>query len=251
MKITLTIAILLNLLLPPFALANMTVLKEANQLFSQAVDTDNSKEAVILLDKALLRYEQLYRDQPTGRLAYNIGNTYYQLGNKAMALVFYKRAAKDIPGDENLLHNMQLVREELHLDNSADQPTHPWLPAFVHLKIWHVLSLYTLFWLTATIRYTKKSFMPFAAPATILFICLATSTILGMEILPKKTPEGVITAPDTIARQGNGRSFEPSFKDPLPLGLEFKIHEKRGYWLRIQTNNGEECWVPTRSCEII
>lgn len=251
MKFTTAIIILLSLTLPPIALANTTILREANQFFSQAVDTDNPKEAAILLDKALLRYEQLYRDQPAGRLAYNIGNTYYQQGNKAMALVFYKRAIKDIPGDENLLHNMQVVREELHLDNSHDQPTHPWLPAFVHLKLWHIISLYILFWLTATIHYIRKNIMPFGVPATVLLLCLATSTILGMEILHPKTPEGIITAPDTMARQGNGRSFEPSFKEPLPLGLEFKILEKRGYWLRIQINSGEECWIPARSCEIV
>lgn len=243
------ITILLCLVMPMLTHAEPNILTEANQFFSEGVDTENKAEAALLLDKALLRYEQLYRDHPSGRLAYNIGNTYYKLDNKPMALVFYKRAMTTIPGDENLNHNMQIVREELQLNQPAPASSHPWLPSFVKLQHWHILSLYVLFWITATIRLIRRRFMAIMIPGLLLFLCLAGSTVIGMEILQPKPAEGVITAPDTIARQGNGRSFEPSFNEPLKAGMECTILEKRGYWLRIQLNQGEECWIPARSCE--
>ena len=252
MKTIVTLAILLMLHAPSFASSDSPILTEANTLFGQAVDTDNTAESAVLLDKALLRYEQLYRDQPSGRLAYNIGNTYYQMGNKAMALVFYKRAQATIPTDQNLRHNLELVREELQLEHSPPQTIFPWLPTFFHTNDLPLfLVLYGLFWLTASIRYAKNNFMPLAVPISLLLLCLISSTIIGMKLLQPASQEGVITTADVIGRQGNGRSFEPSFSEPLAPGTELTILEKRGYWLRIQLNQGEECWIPARSCEII
>jgi len=246
------IATLLTILMPSLGFSETPLLTEANSLFGQAVDTENSQDSALLLDKALLRYEQLYRDQPTGRLAYNIGNTYYQMGNKPMALIFYKRAKADIPNDSNLLHNMQLVREELHLENSQQKATISWLPNVFHTYRLHLfLTFYGLCWITASIRYAKKKFMPLAIPLCLLLLTLASSTIIGMDLLQPAKKEGVIISADTVGRQGNGRNFEPSFNEPLPLGTEFTIKEKRGYWLLIQLGQGEECWIPTRSCEAV
>ena len=251
MKFTIIITLLTTLLLPPLVLAEPDLLVEANQFFGQAVDTENQAEAAPLLDKALLRYEQLYRDHPTGRLAYNIGNTYYQLGNKPMALVYYKRAITTMPQDQNLRHNMEIVRNELQLKENTDQDQTRWLPAFILLQHWHVLGLYALFWITASVRYAKKSFMPLPVPTLLLFLCLAGSTLIGMERLQPKSDQGVIISSDTIGRQGNGRNFEPCAKEPLQVGLEFTVLEKRGYWLRIELDQDKECWIPSRSCEII
>jgi tetratricopeptide (TPR) repeat protein len=252
MKTITTIILFLILFFPSQGFSSSQTLNEANTFFAQAVDTENRQEADILLDKALLRYEQLYRDHPSGRLAYNIGNTYYQQGNKPMALVYYKRAFKDIPTDKNLLHNLELVREELHLDNSQPETMLPWLPAVLHTyRLPIFFSLYTLFWITASMRYAKRRLMPLTIPVVLLFLSLAGSTIIGMEYLQPRKPEGIIIAADTMGRQGNGRSFEPSFDKPLTPGTEFQILEKRGYWLRIKLNQGEECWIPTRSCEIV
>lgn len=244
--------ILLLLLLPSVGFSQEPVLSEANRFFGQAMDTENPADGLVLLDKALLRYEQLYRDHPAGRLAYNIGNTYYKMGNKAMALVYYKRAAKTIPADENLIHNLELVREELQLSSLPPQTGIPWLPIFLTTNMKHLfLACYVLFWITITLRYAKKQIMPLAIPLTLLFLTLASSTLIGMHVLQPAPQEGVITLPDTMARQGNGRSFEPSFEDPLAVGQEFQVLEKRGYWLRIQLKQGEECWIPARSCELI
>ncbi len=244
--------IVLLLIFPSLGLTSSPLLTEANSFFSQAVDTENSAEAAILLDKALLRYEQLYRDQPSGRLAYNIGNTYYQMNDKPMALVFYKRAMVTIPSDSNLLHNMEFVRQKLQLENIADQTKTSWYPAFLTTNLLPIfLILYGLFWTTAIIRQVKKQMMPIAIPFCLFFLCLASSTIIGMALLQPASQTGVITSADIMGRQGNGRNFEPSFNEPLKPGSEFTILEKRGYWLRIQLDQGEECWVPSRSCEII
>ena len=251
MRRLLTLATIAVLLLPSLGFSQNTTITEANTFFEQAVDTENHAEATPLLDKALLRYEQLYRDHPTGRLAYNIGNTYYQLDNKPMALVFYKRAKAALPNDNNIQHNLDLVREELHLDTTEPQET-TWIPATIQThKTQLFLIFYGLFWLTACVRHTKKKMMPLIIPIALLFLTLASTTIIGMEYLQPATPEGVIITSDTTGRQGNGRNFEPSFKKPLPIGTECTILEKRGYWLRIQLKQDKECWIPARSCEVI
>ncbi|MDA3970113.1 MAG: tetratricopeptide repeat protein [Desulfobulbaceae bacterium] len=251
MKITIIITLFL-LFLPTAGFCQEPILDEANKLFSQGVDTDNQDEALVLLDKALLRYEQLYRDQPAGRLAYNIGNTYYQMNNKPMALVYYKRALKSIPTDQNLKHNLELVREELHLSSLPDPEGVLWLPVSFTANIQYIfLACYGFFWITAAMRYAKKEIMPLGIPLCFLCLTLASSTPIGLEFLQPTAKEGVITLSDTMGRQGNGRSFAPSFQEPLAVGTEFQVREKRGYWLRIQLNQWEECWIPTRSGELV
>lgn len=252
MKTIITIiALITTLLTPTIGVSSQSILSKANTLFGQAVDTEDKAEATLLLDKALLRYEQLYRDKPTGRLAYNIGNTYYQMNNKPMALVFYKRALAMIPTDSNLHHNLEIVREELDLDSTKQQET-IWIITFLrNYQIQFFLTLYGLFWLTTSLRYAKKSLMPIAIPIGLLFLTLASSTVIGMAFLQPSPEEGVIITRDTTGRQGNGRNFEPSFEESLAIGTEFLILEKRGYWLRIQLDRGEECWIPARSCEVV
>jgi hypothetical protein len=174
------------------------------------------------------------------------------MDNKAMALVYYKRALKHIPTDQNLNHNLELVREELHLSSLPQATVIAWLPAFFTTNSIPIfLACYVLFWLTAAMRSAQKKIMPLAIPLSLLFLTLASSTPIGLDLLHPPAKEGVIILNDIIARQGNGRSFEPSFNEPLAMGTEFHVLEKQGYWLHIQLNLGEECWIPTRSCELI
>jgi len=61
---------------------------------------------------------------------------------------------------------------------------------------------------------------------------------------------GVVTA-EVVARQGDGRNYQPSFTAPLHAGTEFRLLEKRTSWLRVELNDGRQCWLPAQSCELV
>ena len=54
---------------------------------------------------------------------------------------------------------------------------------------------------------------------------------------------GVVAADETVARKGNGESYEPAFANPLPEGTEFTLRETRGDWLLIRLEGQKEGWV--------
>ena len=55
---------------------------------------------------------------------------------------------------------------------------------------------------------------------------------------------GVITADEVIARQGDGRSYEPSFKEPLHTGTEFDLLERRSGWFHIKLADDNAELIP-------
>ena len=48
-----------------------------------------------------------------------------------------------------------------------------------------------------------------------------------------------------IARKGDGDTYEPSFKEPLHAGAEFKLMENRGEWYQVELADGQRCWIPS------
>lgn len=51
----------------------------------------------------------------------------------------------------------------------------------------------------------------------------------------------------TIARKGNGPSYEPAFKEPLGEATEFRLVEQRGDWLLIRLPGGGEGWIEQKA----
>ena len=66
-----------------------------------------------------------------GRLYYNIGNTYYQLGQYPWAILYYERALALAPRDERVRQNLVLAQEKLSLPHAEP------INAFATLFAWH------------------------------------------------------------------------------------------------------------------
>ena len=62
---------------------------------------------------------------------------------------------------------------------------------------------------------------------------------------------GVITAPEVVARQGDGPNYPESFKDPLHAGTEFDLLERRSGWYHIRLSDNSDGWIPDNSAGLI
>jgi len=84
--------------------------KAANQLYDQA----KYKQAAVY-------YEQLFDHQALGGMArYNAGNIAYQQKKYQLAFDYYEQALQSIPDDEDVWHNMEIVRKQLALAQAQD-----------------------------------------------------------------------------------------------------------------------------------
>lgn len=87
-------------------------------LFS-ATPEEMFKEGIRLYDQkdyeaALQHFLQIETSgKISGELLYNIGNCYYRLGQKGLAIYYYEKARLLLPDDEDLEYNLKLVRSEI------------------------------------------------------------------------------------------------------------------------------------------
>nr|MDA3885894.1 hypothetical protein [Candidatus Delongbacteria bacterium] len=73
--------------------------------------------------KAITLYTSILQEgYENGEIYYNLGNSYYQTGDLVNTIVNYERALKFIPGDNDLLDNLKIVKLSLIDKEEAEKP---------------------------------------------------------------------------------------------------------------------------------
>jgi len=226
------------------------------------LDSDPDR-ATQLLHIAAGGFETIIRNGvENGRLYYNLGNTYLQLGRLGPAIANYRRAERLIPGDEPLKTNLEYARNlRRNRIGAAGSKTLLRTLFFWHYRIplrtrylWG-LSLYVVFWLVLIIRPFMRPLRwsamgGLAVVLAIGWITLGLSTVVEWRV-QSQTVAGVIVADDTVVRKGNSAGYEPQFEQLLHEGVEFTLIESRGQWLRIELPDGNTGWIRADRAELI
>ncbi|UCG47674.1 MAG: tetratricopeptide repeat protein [Phycisphaerales bacterium] len=247
--------------LPPERLRSL--FDQANQAFREAnAMTDDPEQAARLYENAILNYEKIINDgqiQNPG-LYYNLANAYFLNDDIARAILNYRRAEKLDSSDTNIQKNLAFARSKT-IDRFEIKTQRRVLHT---LFFWHYdFAIKTRFFLaclffaitcaalTATIWLGRKA--PATAAAVIgalLTVCFLLSVAIEVRH-ESRTVCGVITAPQIVARQGDGNNYPPSFKEPLHAGAEFDLLERRPGWLRIRLPDETDCWIPDNAAQLI
>ena len=82
---------------------------------------------------AIDEYNKLVKQGYEGTsLYYNLGNAHYRLGKVGFAILYYEKALKFSPGDEDTKHNLALAKR--NLKDKVDE-----LPPFFIFNIWEAM----------------------------------------------------------------------------------------------------------------
>lgn len=250
-------------LLPAAAQDPAAIFDEANTFFQQAnrLQAGNPEAARGLYRRAALRYERLIAEAGirNGKLYYNLANTYFQMDDIGRAILNYRRAQRLNPSDPNVSQNLAFARTRRYDKFEEAQETqvmrtllfwHFDLAPLTRLGIFTVVS--ALFWGAMTLRLYRRAALPAGAAAGL---GLAAACLLGSLLydaaIGEKQRHGVVTAPDSVARKGDGETYDPSFADPLHAGAEVRLIEQRPDWHRVELPDGRRCWLPARDIEWI
>ncbi len=189
----------------------------------------------------------------TGELYYNIGNTYYKLGEFGKAVLFYERAKLLIPEDDDLMNNFNLISLSL-----ADKITP--IPEVFYVKYWNDFRksipleawktiFFVVLWFGSGIicfmffnktRIVRK-FLRYNLMA-LGFVFLISSTVLISNAVMDNTGKGA------VVMQAEAKAFA----SPTETGTEvFSLHEgtrvqikrESGDWIEVRLLDGKVGWI--------
>jgi tetratricopeptide (TPR) repeat protein len=240
-----------------------SLLEQGQALFGRAVNSEQPEEARALYERALDRFLAVLREGGVrnARLLYNIGNTYFLLGDLGRAVLYLRRAELLDPTDRNLRHNLAFVRSQRADRLAPDQVSavartalfwHYLLPEPLKLHLFAgafaaacLLGAGVL--LGAPVR-RRSRWLPAAAGGLAL---LLLGSLIAGESRRRSLRDGVILAEEVVARKGDGTAYQSSFVDPLHAGTEFRLLESRAGWYRIRLSDGRTAWIPASAAELV
>ena len=243
------------LLAPPAAApvgARSAFFDEGNRLY-QAGDFEG----------ALDRYQRILdAGLESGELYYNVGNAWFKQGELALAILYYERARRLMPGDDDVLANLALARSMI-ADRIEPRPRF-WL--FRGVDGWVALLprtgliwLVALAWVTAVAGAALVVLRPaprLAVPARRIAATAAAVTIVfGVNLAVRELGLGVGDEAIVMAAEAQVRSA-PSDDPALRIftvraGTKVRMDRRSGAWAEIVLEDGSVGWMRTRRLEPI
>jgi len=240
-----------------------THLSQGEQQFRRAMELDRTDPdaAKAYYQEAILHYEAIVKEGGVrnGKLYYDIGNAYFRIGDVGRAILNYKRAELFMQNDPNLEQNLDYARNR-RADRIEVQQREKVLKTlfFIHYDIPSRVKLFIFaisfgaLWVSAAARiYLRTGWLKLVVivGAAVSGIFLASLVVDSVSFA--RSPEGVVTAQETVGRMGDADTYQQSFKEPLHAGAEFTLLEKRPGWWHIELENGDRTWISEGSAELV
>ncbi len=229
-------------------------------VFSAAADikadstfTKASKDyADKLYPEALAGYLSLEQNGiVSSALYYNIGNCYYELGELGYAILYYLRAQRLNPDDEDINNNLAFARQfmAVSLEGVKINPVTDFMDSLVkrftlNSLAWISSGLFVFFMLfLAVVLYFRFSGLTIRllgyALATVL-ICSAILTTYKYRT-DYMTPKGVIVASEARIYSGPDENQELEFTGSY--GLVFQVEREENNYYLVMFENKRKGWI--------
>ena len=213
-------------------------------------------------NKAIDEYKKLVDEGYEGvSLFYNLGNSYYRLGKIGYAILYYEKALKLSPSDEDVKHNIAFAQL-----STVDriQP----LPKFFLFEWWEsLLNLFSVngwayvvyfFYLLLLIvigsyffaRYVKQQKAIFLAGIIALLLFAFSISILIIKThRAEHLRRGVIVEQVVTVKS----SPDPESTDAFVIheGLKVNLDDKLDNWVKIRLADGKVGWIENNVVERI
>jgi tetratricopeptide (TPR) repeat protein len=194
-------------------------------------------------------------------LFYNLGNSYYKSGEQAKAILWYERALRLDPQNDDIQHNLLFVNQKLIdkidripelfisklWDNlSRSMTSHTWaILSIIFSFLFFSLIIFLILSKRQWVRITSFFF------TVIIAIMLIFSIVFADKELKRsiKVPEAIIM--ESVVTTKNTPTASGSDLFVIHEGLKVSITDRVGEWYEIKIPNGEKGWVEQSCLEII
>jgi tetratricopeptide (TPR) repeat protein len=197
----------------------------------------------------------------SGPLLYNLGNAYFKSGRLGESILMYERAARLMPHNNDVRHNLEFVRERAV--DRVDPPPRlfiwTWIdtlrdlfpPAAVAASAWIISVLLTLS-LSMLMNMNGHQVRPALQSITWAFAVLfvLNLSLVGLRAQADGSDPSAIIMMDKIeVRSGPDRSSKEVFA--LHEGTKVGVVQMLEGWTEIRLADGRQGWVPYSSFEVI
>ena len=198
-------------------------------------------------------YKQLVNGgYESAALYYNLGNAEYRLNDIASAMLYYEKAHKLSPGDEDINANIRFANQKLadKIDTSPELFFVTWWHSFIlsfsanAMAVWSVILLIlasaalTVYFFTYSVSVKKMSFYSALVTAVFAVITIVYTTSQSSYFAGNK--QAIIF--NTVNVKG-GPMESSSTLFVLHEGTKVNVQETGNGWLRIKIANGNQGWV--------
>jgi tetratricopeptide (TPR) repeat protein len=207
-------------------------------------------------------YESLIQNGYSGgEVFYNLGNCYYKRGILPKAIIYYERARRVMPNDDDLQHNLQLAN--LMITDKID-PT----PRLFVWEFWDgvkdAFSLRGITWLgygvfvclaasvmgfvlARSFRAKKAALLAGIGSAVLLVLILL---IFGAKFSAlHRTDAAIVTANITTVKNSPDAKSSDAFV--VHGGLKVQITDRVNEWVKIRLADGKVGWMENSAAEVI
>lgn len=221
------------------------IYNEANEVYSSK-DYQNALELYIELIERGVKNPYLY---------YNLGNTYYKLGQIGYAILYYEKAISLKPFDRDARENLEYVRRSLkeriipvyneslfkfmRISYSYIKPI-----LLILLELFFFTGFILFMLLSLFIPYSRNKFKRYIALFAVLFVIFGILAF-AHRTYEKNHPKGIVVEREIEVLTAPIAESEIIF--PLYEGTKAKLLESRGEWIRITLDDGREGWTPSQS----
>ncbi len=232
------------------------------QDFSSKLTTAQNLYSGAKYDTAAVVYQSIIDSgYQSPELYYNLGNTYFKLQEIPSAILYYEKALKLKPSDENILFNLQLC-------NSMIPDRIEEIPRLFFIE-WYK-SLYNHFPIDTWAKIGLVLFAIFTLLLTVYFLSSKTiikkvgfwfaMLFLGFSFFTffmtyqkydsfKQHDEAIIFTPSITVKSSPAKSSVDLFV--IHEGTKVSILDQVGVWKKIKIQNGSIGWIESENIEII
>ncbi|MCS7012885.1 MAG: tetratricopeptide repeat protein [Chloroherpetonaceae bacterium] len=188
----------------------------------------------------------------SGALYYNLGNAYYKLGTIGYAILYYEKARRLMPNDEDVLANLELAQFRTK-DRVPPMP-----PLFLDALTVRVLDFFSLtgaaagllvsFYLFVAILIAHmRQLLPHRTVLLVGFYLTLTLTVLFSVVFAAKAysdasrSDAIVLAPVLHLKSEPREEGKTIFI--IHEGLKVSVLRQAGEWREVRLPNGEKGWV--------
>ncbi len=218
------------------------------------IDTANLDYSKGLYDKAIDLYQKVINNgYDCAELYYNLGNAYFKTNDIPSAILYYEKAKKLKPNDDDINYNLKVANSKIidKIDVTPEFFLKKWWRNLYNLysvNAWAKISvscvilfsiLFLIYFLSKKITIKKISFY-----LGIVFLIIAISSLIFSYKRYnsfKYQKEAIVFNPSVTVKSSPDENSVDLFV--VHQGTKVKIIDKLGNWYEIKITNGSVGWL--------